>query len=174
MKIIIEGPNNVGKSTIIRELKNFQWFKNYNVEYFGTDTPKIYDFYKDVLNDFDNIICDRYMISELVYSEYYNRQSLISIDDVIKIMNEHSCRNEEVVVIFVDAQYEFIVNSYKNKQETFDYKFTRFERLKFKYYEEQINKHCPNIKLINVCNCVNNTVSITYIINKILLQKGVV
>lgn len=172
MKIIIEGPNNVGKSTIIKELKKFQWFENYNVEYLGTDTPKTYDFYKDVLNDFDNIICDRYMVSELVYSEYYNRQSLIAIGDVVNILNGFTNMNEDVVIIFVDAQYEFIVNSYKCKQETFDYKFTRFERLKFKYYEEQISKQCQNVKVINVYNCVNDNVSITHIINKILLQKG--
>lgn len=172
MKIIIEGPNNVGKSTIIKELNKFQWFKNYNVEYFGINTPKTIDFYKDVLNDYENIICDRYMISELVYSEYYKRTSLIGIDDIVKIINEQVNKNEDVIIIFVDAQYEFIVNSYNKKQETFDYKLTRFERMKFDYYERIISKNCPNAKVIKICNCVNDYPSITHIINNILLQKG--
>lgn len=172
MKIIIEGPNNVGKSTIIKELKKFNWFKNYNVEYFGANTPKTYDFYKDLLNDYENIICDRYAISELVYSEYYKRTSLISIDDVIRIINDNVCRDEDVVIIFVDAQYEFIVNSYNNKVEKFDYKLVRYERIKFSHYQNLLSEKCPNAKIINVCNCVNENISVAHIINKILLQKG--
>jgi thymidylate kinase len=172
MKLIIEGPNNVGKSTIINELKKLQWFENYNVVHFGANTPKMYDFYKDVLNDYDDIICDRYMISELVYSEYYKRTSLVDIESCIKLINDHVCRNEDIVIIFVDAQYEFIVNSYKQKQEEFDYKLVRFERIKFNHYKELISQKCPEVKVISVYNSVDNNYQIAHIINKILLQKG--
>ena len=171
MKIIVEGPNNVGKSTIINELKSLQLFNNYNVEYFGANTPKTLDFYKDVLNDYDNIICDRYMISELVYSEYYKRTSLVDIEDCIKIINDHVCRNNDIVIIFVDAQYEFIVNSCNVKQEEFDYKFVRYERTKFNHYKELICKNCPDAKVIDIFNCVNDSSKIPHIINKIILQR---
>ena len=166
MKVIIEGPNNVGKSTIIKELKELQWFKNHNVEYFGPNTPKILDFYKDLLDDYQNVICDRYAISELVYSEYYKRKCNIELEDIVKILNKR-----DVVLIFVDAQYEFIVNSYNNKREEFDYNFVRYERLKFSEYEKLITDKCQDCKIIHVFNTVDGNISITDIINKILLQR---
>ena len=167
MRVIIEGPNNVGKSTIIKELKKLQWFENSNVEYFGMNTPKTLNFYNDILNDYDDVICDRFMISELVYSEYYKRDSKITIDDVIKTLNN----KKDVIMIFVDAQYEFIVNSYKNKQEEFDYDLVRYERLKFDEYRKLIDSKCQECKMIHIVNSVGDSVPIAHIINKIILQR---
>ena len=69
MRIIVDGPNNVGKSTFISTMNKYLNLEEIKC----SDHSKISrDYFIDVLNRND-VILDRGPISELVYSSIYDR-----------------------------------------------------------------------------------------------------
>lgn len=127
MRIIIEGPNNVGKSTLISKILMNEKFKNYKVEHCSQFCPNDRIFHETLLKQNKNIIFDRFFIGEQVYSEIFKRKKLTSLDDISELMNVYL----DTLIIFVDADYEFISKAYENKKELKNWKFIYDERKKF-------------------------------------------
>lgn len=75
--VIFEGPDGVGKSTAAMDflLSN----PSYSLVHFGKVTDKFEPIvYLHSLMQSDNLVLDRSFFSEVVYSEYYDRESLIN------------------------------------------------------------------------------------------------
>lgn len=128
MKIVVEGPNNVGKSTFIKKLMERDTFKDYEVEHLSHLTPNDYQFHKDLLDLPQDMIFDRFYLGEIIYSDIYNRKPKLSQSKLIDLCKEYKDRT---IIIILDADYEFIIRSNKNKNETFNYEEVKKEKAGF-------------------------------------------
>lgn len=128
MKIIIEGPNNVGKSTFIKKLLERPTFKHYEVEHLSHKTPNDYNFHKDLLDLPQDMIFDRFYLGEVIYSEIYGRKPKLDTNSIIKLGQIYK---ESSLIIILDADYEFIIQSNINKGESFNYDEVKLEKAGF-------------------------------------------
>lgn len=77
MKIIIEGCDGVGKTTLVNLLANKYGL---DVCHCTQHDPADFDFYKQTARK-ENIIWDRHTIGELIYPKVFNRKQQISPED---------------------------------------------------------------------------------------------
>lgn len=142
-KIVIEGPNNVGKSTLISGLMLHLGRFGWQVEHTSQLCPNDFEFYDDLLSNEQPMIFDRLHIGEMVYPEMYDRSANISQNEFEELLEKHE---QHTLIVFVDADYEFIICANSNKNEKFNYREVRREKGYF--YE--------NYKFIkcNYANCI--------------------
>lgn len=125
MKLIIEGPNNVGKSTLINAITEIFDTYNFEVEHLSGLTPNSVQFHEDLLSTPKNIIFDRFCLSEIVYAPLFKRKPKFTMEESLSIVQN---AGDDTIVVLVDADYEFIVKAYKSKDEDFDYEFVKAEK----------------------------------------------
>lgn len=123
-KIILEGPNNVGKSWLAANLK--LKYPQFEIEHLSEASPNSIEFYKNLIVNEEYLILDRYALSEIVYSQLYGRPTSVSIEDIFKLVS-----NDNTLIIYVDADYDFIIKAYDNKNEEFDYTTVLIEKQLF-------------------------------------------
>lgn len=128
MKIVIEGPNNVGKSTFIARLKECEEFKNFEIEHVDSHCPNDYEFHETLLNMPQDMIFDRFYIGETIYPALFNRESKMSIKQLIDICKQH---NDDTIIFVIDADCGFIDRAYMKKDEQVDWKFVYKEKQMF-------------------------------------------
>jgi len=148
MKIVVEGPNNVGKSTLISKLKREIPWMNFQIEHVDGGCPNDFAFHWDMLKLPQNMIFDRFYIGERIYPEIYGRESKLTdaqLEDLCK-------RFSDTIIILVDADYNFILKAYENKgeQKEIDSEFIFTEKTKFFEYGEKIKDW--GLQVINVKN----------------------
>lgn len=160
-KIILEGPNNVGKSYLAKKLYDYT---NCQIEHLSEKSPNTYTFYYNLLHTSEPLIFDRFALSEFVYSEIEHRNSEIDIENLYTLLN-----NKNVLVIYVDADYDFISNSCASKNEVFDYETIFKEKQLFNdlYYTL---KH-KGINIIKVKNHVKPYFNVFELIMNILQEE---
>lgn len=97
MKIIIEGADGVGKSTIVRFLAD-----RFNLDkvHFTNSDPRDLDFYSNTLRK-NNVIFDRHFLSELIYPKYYNRPPQLLPYESEYLFDY--AKNENVLIIILTA-----------------------------------------------------------------------
>ena len=145
-KIVIEGPNNVGKSTLIDGLMEYLRPLNWEVEHTSQLCPNDFDFYDHVLSNEEPMVFDRLHVGEMVYPEFYNRPGKISRCEFEELLFKH---DEHVLHVFVDADYEFIVQANSIKNEKFNFNEVALEKELFYNYYQFIKdnyKNCIRIK----------------------------
>ena len=121
-KIVFEGPNNVGKSTLIKSLQDFIDFES---EHVTEVCPNNYTFCDDLLSNNESMFLDRLHLSELVYSEVFSRDCNLTNEEFVKLVNEHK---DHTLIVIVDADYDFMIRAAKTKLEYFDYEISKQER----------------------------------------------
>lgn len=101
-KIIIEGCDGTGKTTLCKKL----------AEHYGLDIvhvtskdPNDFDFYRQLLRK-TNVVFDRHFVGELIYPVIYNRVGKLSFTGASYLRN--ICIEEGVVVIVLTADIEEI------------------------------------------------------------------
>lgn len=77
-KIIIEGPDEIGKTTFVNKISSPEHEK-YG---FGSS----YDYFKQLFSN-EYFICDRGILSEMVYSKIFNRHSDINYDNINELLS---------------------------------------------------------------------------------------
>ena len=142
-KIVIEGPNNVGKSSLIYVLNERLKLYGWEVEHTSNICPNDFDFYDHMLSNNQRIIFDRLHVGEMVYPEIYGRRSKLSQREFETLLDKH---DQHTLIVFLDADYELIIHGYANKKENFDLHYTRKEKELF-YETYQFIK-------INNSNCI--------------------
>ena len=167
MKIIFEGPNSSGKSTLVKLLKSLNMFSDFESEYLGKNTPKDYKFYEYLLLNKRNIIFDRSCISECVYSNIHKRDTEMTLNKCLDLFNKVGL-HEKVIIIFVDAEFEFIVNGYNRKQESVDFEFIKRERASFNNVMIDFKEYCYNCAVIHLFNTVNDNDTFIKLLNEVL------
>lgn len=102
MNIIIEGPDGVGKTTLVRKLK-----EHYNIDSIRLSykDPKDYNFYSTILEKTDCIF-DRQFLSELVYPDIFNRECQLSFIDVCRLLT--LCEDKKIKIFILDVETDII------------------------------------------------------------------
>lgn len=149
-KIVFEGPNNVGKSTLIEAIQ--KRLNGYEIEHVTEKCPNDYDFYNDLLTSEEPLIFDRLHLGEMVYPYVFSREAKMTEKEFDALLDNH---REHTLIIMVDADYDFIVRSCENKNEEFKYSIVREEKLRF----YRLWKHLlrENIDCIRIKNHWDNT-----------------
>lgn len=112
MRIIVDGPNNVGKSTFISTMNKYLNLEEIKC----SDHSKISrDYFIDVLNRND-VILDRGPISELVYSNIYNREFNLTVSDIDTILSRCMSNKDDLYIILLSDK-KILHNNYSLKGE---------------------------------------------------------
>ena len=98
MKIILEGVDGAGKTTLAKILAN-----EYGLDicHCTQHDPADYDFYKNTARK-ENVVWDRHTIGELVYPEVFNRKPKISPEDARLILHYARQEGTKVFVLTTD------------------------------------------------------------------------
>lgn len=111
MNIIIEGPDGVGKSTLVEKLK-----QHYNIDSIRLSykDPKDFNFYDRILEKTDCIF-DRHFLSEIVYSKLFRRGCELSWDETVELFNKTQDLN--IPIFILDTDKEEILKRFKMRPE---------------------------------------------------------
>ena len=112
-KIVIEGPNNVGKTTLISTLLDDDYFTNWSVEHVTEKSPNTLEFYDATLRNCDFTIFDRHCVGELVYPNLFDREPNVTFEDVKRLITSH----DDTLFVFLNADLNFINRAYRLKGE---------------------------------------------------------
>lgn len=110
MKIILEGVDGAGKTTLAKIL----------AEKYGLDIAHCtqhdaadYDFYRQTLRK-ENIIWDRHTIGELIYPKVFNRKQKLSSEDARLVM--HYAKEENVKILVLTADMDVLLERLNSRQ----------------------------------------------------------
>lgn len=106
MKIIIEGPDGAGKSTLARQLSNYFGFpiQHRSKPNSEEEKQKMFDDYIYQAKWPSNIIYDRFLYSEMVYGNIMRDASVITTEQMYEV--EHILSETGGLVIFCDNNLE--------------------------------------------------------------------
>lgn len=137
--IVIEGPNNVGKTTLIEYLLELNEFKNWRVEHMTAESPNSFDFYDATLRNCTRTIFDRHCIGETIYPVLRGADAGVTADDIVKLVKTHT----DTLFIFVTADLTFISKAYVYKDEIPNWYYITDERRLFDVAYDALkeNKH---------------------------------
>jgi hypothetical protein len=166
--IIVDGPNCCGKSYFIKKLLSQEKFKDYEKEHLSCYTPNTLEFHKDLLNYDRPMLFDRFCIDETVYPYIFNREPKMTHKEVFTLLEKYA---DDIVLIFIDADYDFIVRAHKNKNEEFDYKTIRAEKDYF-YLAYKQSLDIKNLQVYRFKNTKENEEEFNEFINKIVNEVG--
>ena len=103
LKVIIEGGDGTGKSTLIRKL--LCSFDNVNTLHLSYRDATSREFYSNLL-DINRIIFDRQFLSEIVYSTVFDRKCALSEEDINMLLKR--CEELNVKILILDVPVETI------------------------------------------------------------------
>lgn len=103
MKIILEGADGTGKTTLAKILAD-----RYGLDicHCTQDDPGDFPFYQQTLRK-ENVVWDRHTLGELIYPDIFGRQQKISPEDARLLL--HTARNEGVKVFVLTAGSEIML-----------------------------------------------------------------
>lgn len=100
MNLIIEGPDGVGKSTLVKQLKEYYKIDSIRLSY---KDPKDANFYSRLLEKTDCIF-DRQFLSEVVYAPIFGRECQLSWDDVCNLYAKTQELNIKTLILDTDTE----------------------------------------------------------------------
>lgn len=135
MSIILEGVDAVGKSTVANDIAKKY---NYQIVHSGAKEKNDLEYYKDLLLNNNNLILDRAFISEIVFSNLYNRKSKLTFSDIMSLSNIVK-ENNDILIIMISSDLSIIKNRLIERGEL-DY---------LNEYEDQYNEFMKWIYVLN-------------------------
>lgn len=138
MKIILEGCDGTGKTTLAKVLAD-----RYSLDicHCTSNDPADFDFYKQTARK-ENVVWDRHTIGELIYPTIFNRKMQISPEDariVLGIAREHNGK-----VIVLTAEDEIIRQRLSARKVSEDPRIMEnisYINEQFKFFAEYFNVH---------------------------------
>ena len=141
MKIILEGVDGAGKTTLAKILA-----EKYGLDicHCTQDDAADYNFYRQTLRK-DNIVWDRHTLGELIYPRVFGRRQQISTEDA-RLVLHYAAKEEGVIILVLTADMPTLL-SRMNRRKTSEHPLI-MENLdwidsQFKYYANQF--HVPVI-----------------------------
>lgn len=118
MKIILEGPDGCGKSTLAEELlSNFIDMPRASFK-LSDETPIGLEVYNDILTlTHQNLVSDRFNLSEEVYSHIYKREPKDSFLDHLKVFNKVK-EEGAYYFILVSSNFDVLLNRLTSRGDT--------------------------------------------------------
>lgn len=109
MKIILEGVDGAGKTTLAKILAD-----RYGLDicHCTQNDAADYDFYRQTLRK-ENIVWDRHTLGELIYPKIFNRKQQISTEDARLVM--HYAKQENVKVFVLTAGMSTLYERLKDR-----------------------------------------------------------
>lgn len=123
--IIVEGPNCSGKSYFIRALLAQDKFKHYEVEHLSGACPNTREFHEYLLNYDRPMLFDRFFIGETIYPTLFKREPKMTYEEMVQLVKKYK---DKIVIIIIDADYDFNIRAHKRKNEEFVYEDIKFEK----------------------------------------------
>lgn len=118
--IILEGLSRTGKSTICKTLSDKYKFRNISIKNKMPENVKLPDFYygihitmNEIYREFpeETFILDRSFLSEIVYSNFFNRKSLQTKDSIKDFLTT----NKFILVYLKNTHEDYLKRSPKDK-----------------------------------------------------------
>ena len=103
LKVIIEGGDGTGKSTLIRNLLGK--LENMNTLHLSYRDGTSYEFYNNLL-DINRIIFDRHFLSEIVYAAVFGRKCNLSQEEIDALFDK--CKKQNIKILILDTSFETI------------------------------------------------------------------
>lgn len=138
MKIIIEGADGTGKTTLAKILA-----ERYGLDicHCTQDDPGDYEFYRQTLRK-ENVIWDRHTLGELIYPKVFDRKPQIGTEDARLVI--HYAKEEGVKVLVLTADMKDILRRLADREKPehpLIYENIDYIDHQFKFYAEQF--HVP-------------------------------
>jgi thymidylate kinase len=111
MRIILEGCDGTGKTTLAKKLQ-----ERYGIDYVHVNRqdPTSYEFYNQTLSKTD-VIWDRHFIGEMIYPTVFKRKPNLRMADFESLLTK--ARQEKVVILILTAGEEQLIASSKKRPE---------------------------------------------------------
>lgn len=114
MKIIIDGIDASGKSTLANKLLNTNIFKY--ILHLTKNNIVDYDSFDYYLGSKDDLIFDRFHLSEEIFPSIYKRTPKISFDEY-EIINKKIIENNIIYIVFICSDLSIINQRLKERNE---------------------------------------------------------
>lgn len=157
MIVIVEGPDGVGKSTLIRHIRRDFFDGKVDIFKFSDTSDVSFNNYKEKLEaDLGNIIMDRFNLSEDVYSTVYQRYPKNSLLDHLKTFSLIEDL-DAIYIILYSSNLDLLWERCHQRGDT-EKVYNNLLDLNDYYYQvgKELRKLYPrNIKLIDVAATAN-------------------
>ena len=114
MKVIIDGCDLVGKSTLIKKLKAYYNNDRMSYLHFSYRDRTDYEFYNMMLDKKD-FIADRHFIDEMIYPAVFNREGQLSDMDFLALLDK--CKKENIKIIILTISQDELLNRSREREE---------------------------------------------------------
>lgn len=158
MKIIIEGPDGAGKTTLANYLKDKY---NLKILHSSSETKNDLQYHLDLLNK-DNIILDRANLGEIVYPTIYNRIAKMTWSEQLEFMNY--CKDNNIIyIIFYASNFNDLKDRLFKRGDT-EQVLQNAEKINFvfMFLAKMFNELYNNVHIIDISkekdqvDCFNN------------------
>lgn len=160
MKILLEGPDCSGKSTlagILKQCYNSEYFHN-TVEYDDSMFKLRNSNLANCLKLNNNIIVDRWNISEFIYGNIFRGKSRVTLPEVVS-----ECRLFDEIIFCLPADYSKYIKSFEKLSNSRDEYIKELKTISEIYYAYQDlyfylkTKKDINIKRYDYFNCLHES-----------------
>lgn len=151
MNIIIEGPDASGKTTLAKEFEKHGFtYKKCSPGEHAEKSNLNYNYFSSLLKD-NNCVFDRFFISELVFSEQYSREPVISFEEVNSLV---SANLDNTILIFLYASDTNTLKKRLEERNEVEYlsEIDEQNKLFMKYAWIFSAYESKNIYLVNITN----------------------
>ena len=135
MKVIIEGCDLTGKTTLINKLKNYYNDDRLSYLHFSYKDRTDYEFYNTIL-DKENFIADRHFLDEIIYSEIFNRKCGLTAEEYLNLIMK--CKKNNIKILILTSDNKTLLNRLLNRGE--DEKEVRDNLFKINDYFKKLSK----------------------------------
>lgn len=104
MKIILEGADGTGKTTLANKL-----VRTYGLSYVNVNRqdPNDFDFYKQTMRK-TNVVYDRHFIGEMIYPSVFNRKGNLSKEKFEELLEFSKQENVKIIVLHNDPKLDMV------------------------------------------------------------------
>lgn len=114
MKLIVDGCDLVGKSTLIKKLKEHYNDDRMSYLHFSYRDRTDFDFYNTMLDKKD-FIADRHFIDEMIYPEVFNREGQLTDIEFLELLDK--CKKDDVKIIILTISQDELLKRSKEREE---------------------------------------------------------
>lgn len=147
MKIYIEGPDGIGKSTLVEHIiKKYK----YKMIHSSNLTENDYKYHSDLIDSEDNLVLDRFNLGEIVYPAIYNRKPKMTFDEQLKIMFRIEATTNPFIIFFASNFDDLKERLFKRGDSIEVLENAERINLCFKLLAEQLSSMYDNVYALDI------------------------